>query len=110
MESNTEKHLSQFNRNSLLSLFFYLIAVSAIIYFTVNEEDQIIESTVKITCFAIYLGFMMWSLINLKNYFEATRKDDYSMDILIYAMVGIPVYIFAFFYMRGKLKKDLMNL
>lgn len=110
MEKGNKAQLSQFNRNSYLSLVFYLVAVSVTIFFAVNDYQQIIASSVKLGSYALYLGFMIWSLVNLKNYFEQTRKDDYSMDILIYAMVGIPVYIFAFFYMRGKLKKDLMNL
>lgn len=110
MANSQKQDLNSFNRNSFLSLLFYLIAVSVTVFFTVNDYEKIIASSVKLISYGLYLGFMIWSLVNLKNYFEKTRKDDYSMDILIYAMVGIPVYIFAFFYIRGKLKKDLTNL
>ncbi|MCB9195190.1 MAG: hypothetical protein H6598_03110 [Flavobacteriales bacterium] len=109
--SNSEiKHLKLFNRNSYLTLIFYLIAVSVTIFFAVNDYEKIIASSVKIGCYVFYLGFMTWSLVNLKDYFEATRKDDFSMDILIYAIIGIPVYIFAFFFIRAKLKSDLEQL
>lgn len=110
MTISKQQELSSFNRNSYLSLIFYLIAVSVTVFFSVNEYEKVIASSVKFASYIIYLGFMIWSLVNLKNYFEATRKDDYSMDILIYAMVGIPLYLFAFFFIRGKLKKDLTNL
>jgi amino acid permease len=104
MESNTQNHLAPFKRNSAIALVTYLIAVAATLYFTFNEHEQIVASSVKIACYAIYLTFMSLSLVNLKNHFEATRKDDYSMDVLVYTIVGIPVYIFAYFFIQPKLK------
>ncbi|WP_258541864.1 hypothetical protein [Parvicella tangerina] len=109
MTNDSKKTLGTFNRNSYITLFLYLIAVSLTIFFSLNQYDQIVSTSIKLVSYALYLGFMMWSLINLKNYLEATRDNDYSMDILVYAMVGIPLYIFAFFYIRGKLKNDLTD-
>lgn len=110
MNEKNKAVLNLFNRNSYISLLFYLLAVGVSVFFVVNEYEKIIETSIKLITYALYLGFMVWSLVNLKNYFENTRKDDYSMDVLIYAMIGIPLYVFAFFYIRGKLKNDLSNL
>lgn len=110
MESENKKLLNSFNRFSILTLITYIIAVAVTLYFTINQHEQILASSVKMTCYAIYLTFMMFSLTNLKNYFEATRKDDFSMDILIYTIIGIPIYIFAFFFIRTKIQKNLSNL
>ena len=107
MEAKAKKFLTSYNRFSVITLVTYLIAVTVTLYFTFNEHEQILASSVKMTSYAIYLSFMMLSLTNLKNFFEATRKDDYSMDVLIYAMVGIPVYVFAFFFIKSKLPSNL---
>lgn len=110
MSTSNNNLLNKFNRSSYFALIFYLIAVSVTIFFALNDFEKIVASSIKIGCYAFYLGFMMWSLTNLKNHLEATRKDDYSLDILIYAMIGIPLYIFAFFFIRFKLKPNLEKL
>lgn len=96
--------MKMFKRNSTVALVAYLIALAVTVLFTFQEYDQVIETSVKLGAYALYLGVMIGSILNLKNLFDATRADDYSMDIMIYAIIGIPLFIVSYFYIHFKLK------
>lgn len=102
-----KSQLRLFNRNSILAFIFYIIAVIVSIYFLTEAYNELMESLVKLGLYGIYLSFMIWSVVNLKNYYEIVRKDDYSMDMLIYTFFGIPFYALAFIYTRSKMKEEL---
>ncbi len=101
-------NLRQFNRFSWLAFIFYFLSVSVSIWFVaIKHYDPVAETVAKLCLYAVYITFMALSIVRLKNYYELSKVDDFSTDILIYVVVGMPLYIFAFFYIRSKLKEGL---
>lgn len=106
-EAENKSNLSAFYRNSYIALFLYCISVTVAVYFALEPREDMIPFLVKMPVFLLYLLFMILSIVNLKNIYEAYRKDDYSIDMLIAVVLGIPLYFFAFIYSRIKVRRSI---
>lgn len=110
MTEEGKKYLNQFNRLSKSALLFYVIAVTALIVAQTVSMPAITKSTMKLSCFGVYLFFMITSLVSLKNYFEHSDQKDYANDILIFTILGVPLYLVGYIYIRIKLKTDFQAI
>lgn len=95
--------IKDYSRNSLLALVFYLV----IIGINFLPASVGLSLVAYLIAFLAFIGFLIASTMNLTRFFKAIGKPDNSSEIILYIALGIPFFIFVYFYFRSKMNEEL---
>ncbi|MEO9511729.1 MAG: hypothetical protein ABJN84_18200 [Flavobacteriaceae bacterium] len=100
-----------FERNSKIAFGLYLYMIFGNVLVTVLLPDwesiDLILSIVSIAVLIGYLLFILLSFVNQSNFYRAIEKTYGAEGALVYFLVGMPFYIFMYFYFRKQMKEQL---
>ncbi len=104
----------KFCRNSKLSLLFYftyilLIVATSFSLINTSPVSAIISIAALYLNFTLYIIFITITIIAHKNFYKKIGQPKTESDILIWVVIGIPLYILAYFYYRAKMKEDYLH-
>lgn len=100
-----------FSRNSKIAFILYgIVLITNILVSVFARNSELLESiTLVINWISIllYFVFLIKSFMNQNEFYRAIGKKNDSSSILIYAFLGLPFYIFTYFYFRNKMNDEL---
>ena len=100
-----------YERNSKIAFGFYLYIIFGNILLSVLlpawGSVDIFLSIVSIITLVGYLIFILLSFMNQSDFYKAIGKTYGAEGALIYFLVGMPFYIFMYFYFRKQMKEQL---
>lgn len=104
-------YYQDFERNSKIAFGLYLYFIFGNIMLSIllpdGENFDFFISIVSILALIGYLIFMLLSFINQSNFYKTIRKSYGAEGALIYFLIGMPFYIFMYFYFRKQMKEQL---
>lgn len=100
-----------FSRNSKIAFILYgIVLITNILVSVFARNSELLESiTLVINWISIllYFVFLIKSFLNQNEFYRAIGKKNDSNSILIYAFLGLPFYIFTYFYFRNQMNDEL---
>lgn len=100
-----------FERNSKIAFGLYLYIIFGNILLTILLPDwehfDLFLSIVSIVVLIGYLLFILLSFMNQSNFYKTIGKKYGAEGALVYFLVGMPFYIFMYFYFRKQMKEQL---
>ena len=100
-----------FERNSKIAFGLYLYMIFGNIlmsFFLANwESADLILPIISVIVLISYLLFILLSFINQSNFYKSIEKTHREEGALVYFLVGMPFYIFMYFYFRKQMKEQL---
>ncbi|RKN81040.1 hypothetical protein [Ulvibacterium marinum] len=107
----TLDYYRDFARNSKIAFGLYLYIIFGNILLAILLPDwkygDMLLSIVSIIVFIGYLVFILLSFMNQSNFYKAMGKPYGAEGALVYFLVGMPFYIFMYFYFRKQMKEQL---
>lgn len=101
-----------FSRNSKIAFILYGIVFVSNIFISVVpdrlETLGLLGLFVNIGALLLYFAFLIKSFMN-QNEFYSAIKQEYD-GALIYVFVGMPFYIFMYFYFRNQMKEKIKEI
>ena len=100
-----------FSRNSKIAFILYgIVLISNILVSVFSRNSELLASIVLIInwiSILLYFVFLIKSFINQNEFYRELGKKNDSISILIYIFLGLPFYIFTYFYFRNKMKDEM---
>ena len=100
-----------FSRNSKIAFILYGIVLITNILVVVFEQNSEILSSITLIInwisLLLYFIFLIKSFINQNEFYRKIRKKNDSSNILIFVFLGLPFYIFTYFYFRNQMNEEL---
>ena len=98
-----------FNHNSKIAFILYGIVIIFSILFplllTNSEIFELVAVIIKIGSIILYLVFLIKSFRNQSQFYKVIGQDYGTDGILVYLFLGMPFYVFMFFYFRNQMKE-----
>ena len=88
-----------------ITLLLFIVAIP-VVNFT-NGTLVGVLLILKIICTISYLAFITVSFINHSDFYKAINKKISSADIMIYYTVGMPFYIFMYFFYKSQMNEEM---
>jgi len=109
-ESAKRIHKS-YQRNSKIAFILYgIVLISNIFVSVFARNSEILASIILIInwiALISYLVFIIKSFMNQNEFYKATGKENNSSSILIYIFLGLPFYMFTYFYFRNQMNDEM---
>lgn len=103
-----------FNQNSKIAFILYgiviLTSIILPILLTNFETLGLAAVIIKIGAYILYLVFLTKSFLNQNQFYKAVGQDYGTEGALLYLFLGMPFYIFMFFYFRNQLKEKMIEI
>jgi len=108
---NAKRNYLDFTLNSRISLFFYIPFILGILaYFVLNNNNlpvlAIIALVIAIPSTIMFLVFLSKSYVSQSNFYKMAEKK-YSFNIIMFIVVGIPLYFLLHVFNKKKMKEEL---
>lgn len=101
--------LETFNRNSVLGLIFYIAFITQL-FVQPTEENILILTFGRISTLILLVIFLIGATFSIVRFNKVINKTENGADILIFILVGMPLFIFVYLYFKRKMKEDLSHL
>jgi hypothetical protein len=102
---------NSFSKNSKIAFILYglLLIMTFVVPFLgiQSEAAGMIVLIVNLVLIFAFLGFLLLSFVNQNQFYKSVGQDYGSEGALIYLLLGMPFYIFAYFYFRGQMKERM---
>jgi hypothetical protein len=103
-----------FRRNSTIAFIAYLLILATTLLFSFLLIKSIapgpVHPALKITAIVVYIIFLLKSFINQSQFYRAIGEDYGKTGVLVYLLLGMPLYIFMYFFFRDQMKEKLKEL
>ena len=100
-----------FSRNSKIAFILYgIVLITNILVSVFAQNSELLASITLIInwiSILLYLVFIIKSFMNQNEFYRELGKKDDSSSILIYVFLGLPFYIFTYFYFRNQMKEEM---
>lgn len=100
-----------FKRNSRITIIFYtLVYISAIFLHVLNLDSEpvtVIALAIDLILVLSYFLFFIKSFNNQIDFFRIIGKYPGFSSAVIYFLLGVPFYVFLYFYYRNRMKEEL---
>jgi lipopolysaccharide export system permease protein len=108
---NAKRHYLDYALNSKISLFFYIpYFISILAYFVLNNNKlpslAIVALIIAIPTTILFLTFFFKSLASQSNFYKVADKKS-GLNIILFLIVGIPLYFLVYFFNKKKMKEEL---
>ncbi len=111
---SAQRMYKSFSLNSKLAFILYIIAlISNILILTLSGNSSVLTSTILIinwTALIAYFIFLIQSFMNQNRFYKIIGKESDSNGILIYVFLGLPFYIFTYFYFRNQMNEEMKTI
>ena len=105
---------NSFGKNSKAAFIFYgMLLITNILVPIVILNSESLELLVLIlnwSVFFAYLIFLIRSFINQNQFYKLIQHDYGTEGILLYWFLGMPFYIFMYFYFRSQMKEKMNEI
>ena len=100
-----------FGRNSKIALIFYgILLITNILWQIAMRNSEVLGMMTLITFFGslvLYFVFLVKSFMDQYQFYKAIGKEYGSEGALLYLFLGIPFYIFSYFYFRNQMNEQM---
>jgi len=100
-----------YSRNSKIAFIFYgIVLISSILVSVFARNSEILASIILIInwiALISYFVFLIKSFMNQSEFYKTIGKENDSSGILIYLLLGLPFYIFTYFYFRNQMNDEM---
>ncbi|RZV66666.1 MAG: YjgP/YjgQ family permease [Flavobacteriaceae bacterium] len=108
---NAKRNYLDFTLNSRISLFFYIpFLIGILAYFVLNNNNlplmAIVALVIAIPSTIMFLVFLSKAYMSQTNFYKIAEKK-YSFNIIIFIVVGIPLYFLLHVFNKKKMKEEL---
>lgn len=105
---------ASFLKNSKIAFVLYTVLFISRILMLVLPQDKVGLAWVLLTVIALslllYFVFLFKSFMN-QNLFYKTIGQDYGTEgVMLYLLLGMPFYMFMFFYFRNQMKDKMKEI
>jgi ABC-type uncharacterized transport system permease subunit len=98
---------NSYSRLSIAALIGYTIIISVNFLNSFAEQYPLIYLAIYLLAFLGFVGCLVGSVIRLTQFFKAINKSDSTGEVLLYLLVGIPLYILVFLYFLPRMNSLL---
>jgi len=106
-----EDILNKYNKSSKLTFLFYglfiITNLGIVALLAKSEVVSFISTLINFVSIILFLIFLIKSLLSLNAFYRAIGKEKKIGDQIVYITVGLPFYIFIYFFHRYKMKEEL---
>lgn len=103
-----------FNRNSKRAFLLFIISLLTLILTPIlsvyNETLTLISFRLNWIVLLSYFIFLIRSFMNQQQFYRLIGKSYGTDNALIYLLVGMPFYLFMFFYFRNQMKEEMKGI
>ncbi|MEZ4790305.1 MAG: hypothetical protein R2811_09840 [Flavobacteriales bacterium] len=103
-----------FLRNSLIAFVMFLILfTSRVAIRIVPVESAGVAVTlliVTVLALILYFIFLIMSFMNQNQFYKAIGQDYGTEGALLYLFLGMPLYMFMYFYFRNQMKEKMKEI
>lgn len=108
-------HLYQaFNRNSKRAFLLFIVSLLTLISTPIlgiyNETLALVSFALNWIVLFSYFIFLIRSFMNQQQFYRLIGKNYGTDNALIYLFVGMPFYLFMFFYFRNQMKEEMKHI
>jgi|TARA_B110000908_G_scaffold151739_1_gene186757 hypothetical protein len=100
-----------FSRNSKIAFILYgIVLITNILVSVFARNSELLASIILIInwiSIILYFVFLVKSFMNQNDFYKEIGKKNDSSSILIYVFLGLPFYIFTYFYFRNQMNDEL---
>ena len=103
-----------YDKNSKIAFALYVLVIllPLLSYLLLNAPNGLgwtyfVLYMITIIAYFIYLAK---SMINQSDFYKSLDKKLPSGDLMIYIVLGMPLYIFIYFFYRSKMKEELQMI
>lgn len=105
---------ASFLKNSKIAFVMYLVLFSSRILIQIIPDDSVgLAWTLLIATilsFILYFVFLIMSFMNQNQFYKAIGQDYGTEGALLYLFLGMPFYMFMYFYFRNQMKEKMKEI
>jgi len=101
--------LKTFNRTSVLGLICYLAFLTQLLI-QPTEENLFILTFGRISTLILYMIFLIGTMLSIVRFNKAIKKAENSGDIILFILLGMPLFMLVYLHFKRKMKEDLAHL
>ena len=105
---------ASFLKNSKIAFVMYLILFSSRIIIQLIPDNSVGLAwtllIVTILSFILYFVFLIISFMNQNQFYKAIGKDYGTEGALLYLVLGMPFYMFMYFYFKNQMKDKMKEI
>jgi hypothetical protein len=105
-----ERMYRAYRRHSGLTFLFYILILATnlwVSWVASTGETGWLHVLVVLGVFCSYLGFLIASFIDQSNFYRSIGKKWEGSDQVIYFLLGMPLYVFMYFYYRSRMHDEM---
>lgn len=100
-----------FAKNSKIAftLYFLVLVTNVLIPIlsSTSESIAVIFLLVNVTSLIAYFGYLIKSFLNQNRFYRIINQDYGAEGALMYLFLGMPFYIFMYFYFKNQMKEKI---
>lgn len=99
---------ASYTRNSLIAFCLYVGVVLINVFSGLTDSPSInlVLFFIQIAVIGSYLVFIVMSFLNQNQFYKSIGKSE-SDGSLLYLLLGMPLYIFMYFYFKKQMKEQM---
>lgn len=105
---------NSFAKNSKIAFILYaiLLLTNILVPIIASNSESLGIFTLVVNWGALigYFVFLIKSFINQNQFYKAINKDYGTEGALLYLLLGMPFYIFMYFYFRNQMKEKMNEI
>lgn len=105
---------SSYLKNSKIAFLLYLVLFSSRILIQIIPNDSVgLAWTLLIATilsFILYFVYLIMSFMNQNQFYKAIGQDYGTEGALLYLFLGMPFYMFMYFYFRNQMKDKMKEI
>lgn len=103
-----------FIKNSKIAFVLYGIAILTTVllpFLLINSEVLGLSvALLKIGAYLLYMVFLISSFVKQSQFYKAIGQDYGTDGALLYLFLGMPLYLFMYFYFRNQMKEKMSEI
>jgi len=103
-----------FEKNSKIAFTLFVIILLTNILIPIislnSESIAVVILIINILAFVLYFIYLIKSFLNQNQYYRAINDDYGTEGALMYLFLGMPFYIFMYFYFRNQMKEKMKSI
>ena len=108
------KYIFLSKKNSKIAFVLYgliLIANIALPILSITSQSLVlIFQITSLVALVLYLVYLLRSFLNQSNFFKKIGKNYGVEGALVYFFLGMPFYIFTYFYFRNQMNTEMKTI
>lgn len=105
---------NSFNRNSKIAFTLFIITLSFNILTPIlSQKSESIATVILLVSLISLIGyfvFLIKSFFNQNRFYKTINQDYGTEGALIYLFLGMPFYIFMYFYFKNQMKQRMTEI